>query len=133
MVESDESALLTSEHIAVLLGQRLEACRLAANISQAQVAAAAGVSRRTITRLENGHGVSLDTFIRVAQQLGLVDNMLASLPSEQVLPIDRVRLNGKRRRRARPSADSPSAETRLNSAGTTWTWGDEPMSGEEAT
>jgi transcriptional regulator with XRE-family HTH domain len=98
------------------IGRRLEGVRLAANVSQAQLAAEAGVSRRTITRLENGGGVSLDTVIRVMRALGIEDRLDALLPDPDVRPIDRIRLKGKQRQRARPTASTSSAE---------WTWADD--------
>jgi transcriptional regulator with XRE-family HTH domain len=99
------------------LGRRLEAVRLAANVSQAELAAEAGVSRRTITRLENGGGVSVDTLIRVMRALGLAGRFESLLPDPDVRPVDRVRLQGRQRQRARPTArPSRAAE---------WTWADD--------
>ncbi|HEX5787814.1 MAG TPA: helix-turn-helix transcriptional regulator [Woeseiaceae bacterium] len=98
------------------LGRRLEALRLARNINQSQLAAEAGVSRRTITRLENGAGVSVDTLIRVLKALGLADRLVALLPDPAVRPIDRVRLGGRERRRARPRPADPAAP---------WQWADD--------
>jgi transcriptional regulator with XRE-family HTH domain len=98
------------------IGRRLEGVRLAANVSQAQLAAEAGVSRRTITRLENGGGVSLDTLIRVMRALDIADRLDALLPDPNVRPIDRIRLKGKQRQRARPPAATSPAE---------WTWADD--------
>jgi transcriptional regulator with XRE-family HTH domain len=55
----------TSGQIESALCKRLESIRLSRNITQAQLAKEAGVSPRTIGRLEKGLGVSMDTFIRV--------------------------------------------------------------------
>jgi transcriptional regulator with XRE-family HTH domain len=97
------------------LGRRLEALRLARNISQAELAAEAGVSRRTITRFENGGGVSLETLIRLMRALGIASRLESLLPDPGVRPIDRVRLKGKPRQRARHKT-GPTADP--------WTWGD---------
>lgn len=105
----------TPEEIEAELGRRLEKLRLGRNINQTQLAEEAGVSRRTITRLENGGGVSLDTLIRVMTALGLADRLATLLPDPGVRPIERVRLKGRERRRARPKAKPPAAE---------WSWGD---------
>jgi transcriptional regulator with XRE-family HTH domain len=99
------------------IGRRLEALRLAANVSQAEVAAEAGISRRTMTRLENGEGVSLDTLIRVMRALGVAGRLEALLTPPEVRPVERIRRKGRQRQRARPSARSTPAE---------WTWGDTP-------
>jgi transcriptional regulator with XRE-family HTH domain len=104
------------------IGRRLEALRLGANVTQAQLAEQAGVSRRTITRLENGGGVSLDTLIRVMRALGLENRLEALLPDAAVQPIDRVRSQGKRRQRARPPR-TPSVSA--SPSASAWTWADD--------
>jgi len=77
------------------LCKKLEQIRLLKNISQAKLAEAAGVSRRTISRMENGEGISLDTFIRVMQALNLTDHLTAMLPNPEIRPIERVGRKGK--------------------------------------
>ena len=98
------------------IGRRIEGARLAANISQAALATEAGVSRRTITRLENGDGVSLDTLIRVMRALGLAERFELLLPDPDVRPIDRVRLKGRQRQRARRQPEATDAQ---------WSWADD--------
>jgi transcriptional regulator with XRE-family HTH domain len=98
------------------LGQRLVRLRLARNVNQHDLARDAGVSRRTVTRLENGESVSLDTLLRVMRALGVAGRLATLLPDLDVLPIDRVRLKDKARRRARVK---PAATK------TPWTWADE--------
>jgi transcriptional regulator with XRE-family HTH domain len=98
------------------IGRRLEAIRLEENISQDALAAEAGVSRRTITRLENGGGISVETLIRLMRALGVANRLEALLPEPGIRPIDRIRLKGKQRQRARrPAAAEPGD----------WTWGDD--------
>lgn len=98
------------------IGRRLEAIRLAENISQSRLADEAGVSRRTITRLENGGGISVETLIRLMRALGIANRLESLLPDPSFRPIDRVRFKGKQRQRARQSVRTSSDE---------WTWGDE--------
>ncbi|MGI9289523.1 MAG: helix-turn-helix domain-containing protein [Pseudomonadales bacterium] len=105
------------EKVERALGQRLEKLRLSKNMNQTTLANEAGVSRRTITRLENGEGVSLDTLIRVMKALGVVDRLETLLPDPTVRPIERVRLKGRERKRAREKSGAGSSN---------WTWGDEP-------
>jgi putative transcriptional regulator len=99
------------------LGERLEALRLSKNINQSTLAAEAGVSRRTITRLENGEGISLDTLIRVMRALGVVERLDILLPDPDVRPVERVRLKGRERKRARAKPVPGKAA---------WTWGNKP-------
>jgi transcriptional regulator with XRE-family HTH domain len=108
--------LASPEDIESVLGRQLEKLRLGKNVNQTSLAAEAGVSRRTITRLENGEGVSLDTFIRVMRALGVVDRLDTLFPDPTARPVERIRLGGHERKRARMK---PKSETAA------WTWGTE--------
>lgn len=98
------------------LGRRIELLRLGRNIQQFELAREAGVSRRTITRLENGESVSLDTLLRVMRALGISGRLASLLPDPTVRPVDRVRLKGKERKRA--------SGRKTKTAGA-WTWADD--------
>lgn len=106
-----------SQQIEAALGHRLEQIRLSRNITQKQLAAESGISLRTLRRLENGEGVTLDTFIRVMSALNIQENLAALLPDPSVRPIERaVSATGTERQRARP---------REKDSGAGWVWGDE--------
>lgn len=110
-------SLLPSQSIEAALCERLESIRLSKNISQSTLAENAGVSRRTISRMENGQGISLNTFIRILRALDLTSHLETLLPDPEILPIERVKQKGQPRRRAsRPRNDSESHEK--------WEWGD---------
>jgi len=49
------------------------------NVTAAQVADRAGISRYTVMRLENGEGASLENLLRVARALGVLDLLAATL------------------------------------------------------
>lgn len=60
------------ERILIDLGERIRLARLRRNISAQLLADRAGISRQTLSTLENGSGsVSLATFIQVLFMLGL--------------------------------------------------------------
>jgi putative transcriptional regulator len=105
----------SSEIIIEALCKRLDEIRLSRNMSQAELAAEAGVSRRTLTRLADGQPISLDSFLRIMQALHLTDHLAALLPDPSVRPVERVRLDRRERRRASGRRAAPAA----------WTWGDE--------
>jgi len=107
------------ERIEALIGEQVEALRLSRNCNQSWLAAEAGVSRRTISRLENGEGVSLDTLIRVMQALNVADRFSLLFPDASVSPIDRVRTHGRKRQRARMTKKDS------NTGFDDWTWGDD--------
>ncbi len=112
----------TSSQIEAALCERLESIRLSRNMTQRQLAKEAGVSPRTIGRLANGQGVSLDTFIRVLTALRIQQSLESLLPDPTVRPIERVGATARERKRARPvqtSAEPPA-----------WSWGDEGDEGE---
>ena len=101
------------------LGRRLEALRLGRNQTQAQLARQAGVSKRTIERLESGAvAVQLSGFVRVCRALDLLDRLDAFVPEPLVSPIALLKLRGRSRRRA-------SGKPAPGPAPKAWTWGDE--------
>lgn len=110
-------SVATSEQIESALCKRLESIRLTRNMTQVQLAKEAGVSPRTIGRLEKGQGVSVDTFIRVLTALGIQQNLEALLPDPTVRPIERIGIGGRERKRARPTSPSSSEIA-------TWSWAD---------
>jgi len=106
----------TSDQIEAALCKRLESIRLSRNMTQVQLAEEAGVSPRTIGRLEKGQGVSVDTFIRILTALGIQQNLEALLPDPTVRPVERIDIRGSERKRARPGQSSNERAV--------WSWGD---------
>ena len=115
MAHTMDYELASIDDLQADLGHRLEALRLSRNLQQFQLADEAGVSRRTITRLENGQSVSLDTLLRVMRALGLSSRLATLLPDPAVQPVNRVRLKGKERKRASARAKPPASH---------WQWAD---------
>ena len=113
----------SSEQIEAYLCERLVAIRLLANISQAALATKAGVSRRTISRMENGQGVSLDTFIRIMQALDLTDHLASLVPSTEIRPIERVR-NAAAKRDRNYQRKRASSASKVKTPKAPWKWGD---------
>ncbi len=114
MTHKVDFKVASTDTIIKALFERIEEIRLSRNMSQAALAKEAGVSRSTITRLADGQGISVDSFVRVMQALGLTDHLEALLPNPNVRPVDRVRLDGSERRRA-------SSKTKPTES---WSWGD---------
>ncbi|HSM24708.1 MAG TPA: helix-turn-helix transcriptional regulator [Anaerolineaceae bacterium] len=117
MINKIDYSFANSKQIEKDLGVKLEQIRLGHNMTQAELASKAGVSVRTIVRLEKGEGVSMDTFIRVSKALDLQEYLKNLLPDLSVRPIERVRLAGRERKRARP------VKTKRKSS--IWTWGED--------
>ena len=105
------------------LGERLARTRLERNLDQRQLAVEAGVSKRTVERLEDGEPVRMSSFVRVMRALDLLDRLDQLVPEPLPSPIERLKTSGRRRRRAsgrRRGSDRPSESERAG----TWTWSD---------
>ena len=104
-----------------LLGQRIAQHRLEQNRTQAELAHEAGVSKRTIERLESGESIHTTNLVRVLRVLGLLANLNELVPTPVPSPLEVLRSKQKRRKRASGrSQQAPDTE----SGG--WTWGDDP-------
>lgn len=102
------------------LGRRLARTRLERNLSQQQLAHEAGVSKTTIERLEAGEPIKSTSLVRALRALGLLDALNRLIPEPLPSPVERLRLQGRQRRRARGSRrEIPPEDARP------WRWGDE--------
>ena len=79
-------ALATPQEICLELGRRLKAQRLAQPLSQAELAARAGVSIGTVKNLERSGVSTLLTLVRIVNALGLTEQ-LQDLLELQVRPL----------------------------------------------
>jgi transcriptional regulator with XRE-family HTH domain len=94
---------ITSEitDVAVLheIGDRLERRRIDAGLTQAQLAEEAGISKRTVERIEAGHStdsVMLLRFLRVLKLLETLDQLVPDLPQS---PLILLKSRGRMRQR----------------------------------
>ncbi|MDZ4835161.1 MAG: helix-turn-helix transcriptional regulator [Candidatus Melainabacteria bacterium] len=91
--------LASTDEIAEELASRLRAHRLAQNLQQSELAARAGISRKTLTTFEKSGKVSLDVFLRIVAALGLSDS-LSTLFELRQKSIREMELAEVRRKRA---------------------------------
>lgn len=98
------------------LGHRIAQYRLNRNWTQDALAEEAGVSKRTIHRIEHGGSTQASNLIRVLRALHLIENLEVLIPQPAISPIQQAKMLGKRRRRA----SSPSAKPKTQ---TPWSWG----------
>lgn len=112
---------LNDETVLAELGRRLARTRLERNLSQQSLAHEAGVSKVTIERLEAGAPVKSTSLVRVLRSLGLLDALDRLIPEPLPSPVERLRLQGRRRQRASGGgwSENPPGESRP------WRWGDE--------
>lgn len=109
----------TDEAVLAELGQRLTKARLARNLKQEDLAMAAGLSKRTIERLETGRSVQLSNFIRALRALEMLPGLDHLIPDSGPSPLAQIKLRQKQRRRASSPRESLPAPG-------SWTWGDAP-------
>lgn len=105
------------------LGARLARHRLDRNLSQDDLAREAGVSKRTLHRMEHGHSAQLANWVRVLRALGLLANLDQLLPAAAPSPLQQLKLQGHQRRRA--SSVAPAQPGASDGPRKPWTWGDE--------
>ena len=89
------------------LGRRIAELRIARQLKQTELAYEAGVSLRTLQRLELGEPVKSDGLIKVIKCLGQWDEVLAALHAEDFSPYDKLAeagLNVSQLKKQRPAA-----------------------------
>jgi DNA-binding XRE family transcriptional regulator len=109
--------LLTDAAVITEMGHRLAAARLERQMTQAQLAYAAGVSKRTVERLEDGASTQLSNLIRCLRALGLLQGLERLLPEAQTNPVELLKRRGRTRARSRVRNVAAPA--------TQWSWGDD--------
>ena len=88
------------------IGRFIQSHRLNQNKSQDQVAAAAGLSRSTLSLLERGEKVRVDSLIQVLRVLDLLNIMDVFKIQEQISPLEYAKLKKKQRKQASPREKS---------------------------
>ena len=111
-------ATATDDTILAELGLRLARHRLDRNLTQADLAREAGLSKRTVERIEAGESAQLSNLVRLARALGIVEFFDAFIPEPAVSPVAQLKLLGKRRRRVSSRGERASPRGK-------WVWGDE--------
>lgn len=113
----DISTLLTDDVVLAEIGRRMARCRIDRRLTQADVAEQAGVSKRTVERIEAGASIQMSTFIRILRVLDLLPGLDRLLPEPGPRPMDLLKLKGKVRQRA-------SSGRRPDRSKKKWSWDD---------
>lgn len=98
-----------------LIGDRIKQYRVNAGISQKDLEDKSGVSARSISRLEQGASIQLDSFIKILSSLNLDDNIDLLIPDQTKRPSFYLNDNVKPKQRVRKKEESTG----------TFKWGDE--------
>jgi len=96
--------------IAQELGERLKQARLNADMTQVDVAAQAGVSRKSVLNAEQGKA-QLEVFIAILLALKLTSQLDNFLAVQEISPLQLSKLKGRKRQRASGQRSSTDQET----------------------
>ena len=85
----DETNFATGNDLLMLFAQRVKECRLAAQLSQKELAELSGVSQATISHFEQGvnRNLTLGNFIALLRILGLEQRLMELMPELPMQPM----------------------------------------------
>jgi transcriptional regulator with XRE-family HTH domain len=112
------SKLTTDDAILAEIGSRIARYRIDRQVTQADLAEQAGVSKRTVERVEAGASVQFSTIIRILRVLNVLQGLERMIPEPPLRPMDLLKHKGKVRQRA-------SSSQRSHKSPQKWSWGDE--------
>lgn len=81
----------TADELAAELGEQLRLQRIRMRLTQGELAAAAGLTRKAIVRLENGAGATVHSLLAVVRSLGRADWVRAFAPAVTISPMELLR------------------------------------------
>lgn len=109
--------LLTDEAILQELGARLTARRIELQMTQAAVAKQAGLSKRTLERIEAGYPTQTSSLVRVLRVLDGLSELEGLLKHAGPRPMELLKREGKTPQRA-------SSRRKTSVTKKPWTWGE---------
>ena len=98
------------------LGIRIKDTRISIELTQRDLAQRAGVSQRTIERVENGENVRVESILNILREMQLLQNLENLIPEQKLRPTELFD-NQKKRVRARTK--------KYTDITIEWEWGDE--------
>jgi transcriptional regulator with XRE-family HTH domain len=106
---------LTDAAVLHEIGDRLERRRIEAGLTQAQLAEEAGVSKRTVERIEGGDSTDLVMLLRILRVLKLLEALEQLLPDLPQSPLTLLKGRGRARQRVghprKPALESASPQS----------------------
>jgi transcriptional regulator with XRE-family HTH domain len=110
---------LTDPAVLHEIGDRLERRRIDTGLTQAQLAEEAGISKRTVERIEAGHSTDFVMLVRVLRVLMLLEALDESVPDLPQSPLMLLKGRGRARKRVRHSQRPNTAAPK---PATPWKW-----------
>jgi transcriptional regulator with XRE-family HTH domain len=115
----DAIKIMADDTILKEIGRRLARRRLDFQLTQAALAMEAGVSKRTVERIEAGYATQTLSLVRIMRVLDLLQGFDQLLPKPGPRPMGLLKLKGKPRRRVRKK-DPVRGTAGRQDAG--WSW-----------
>lgn len=91
---------MSDDRLALLFGEYIKHNRVEKNMSQDELATAAGLSRPAISLMERGRSMSLNSIIKVLRALDLLDVFETFKIPQVMSPMEMLKLQEKRRKRS---------------------------------
>lgn len=114
---------LTDAGVLQEFGERLERRRIDAGLTQAQLADEAGVSKRTVERMEAGNSTDFTLILRVLRVLKLLEGLDQLVPDAPLSPMTLLKSRGRVRKRV-GSPRKPTDEAAGSRSSKPWKWGE---------
>ncbi len=92
------------------IAMRLKRRRLNINMSQQELADRAGISRNTVSYIEQGESFGVLTLIQILRVLNALDGIDSFLPDPGISPLQLARMKGRERRRAYKKSGTGKAD-----------------------
>lgn len=115
MVTMQIDKLMSDAAILAELGRRLTRRRIDLQLTQADLAHEAGISKRTVERIEAGASAQMSSIIRICRVLDLLPGVDQFIPPAGPSPMEQIKTKGKGRQRASSSRRGGGPDDR-------WTW-----------
>jgi transcriptional regulator with XRE-family HTH domain len=103
------------------IGDRLERRRIDAGLTQAALAEEAGISKRTVERIEAGHSTEFVLLLRALRVLKLFETLDQLVPDLPQSPLMLLKSRGRTRKRVGRSR-RPAEDTAPPKAAPPWKW-----------
>jgi putative transcriptional regulator len=100
------------------LGHRIRRARLNRNLTQAELAKQAGISRGALQKAEEGGAMTTETMLNILRGLSLLSQLEQFLPEPPPSPVQLAKLQGEVRQRA----SGKRKKKQPSKPATAWTW-----------
>lgn len=114
---------LTDAAVLHEIGDRMERRRIDAGLTQAQLAEEAGISKRTVERMEAGHSTDFVMLLRVLRVLKLLEELDQLVPDLPQSPLVLLKSRGRTRKRVGHSRQ-PRVGSAAAKPAAPWKWRD---------